>query len=48
MLKGTWGIVDSKLDTGFHCVRPTEIGNAISPCIFYSPLEQLGGESLFL
>lgn len=48
MLKGTWGIVDSKLDMGFHCVRPTEIGNAILHCIFYSPLEQLGGESLSL
>lgn len=46
MLKGTWGIVDSKLDMGFHCVSPTEIGNAILHCIFHSPLEQLGGESL--
>lgn len=34
MLKGTWGRVDSKLDMGFHCVRPTEIGNAILCCVF--------------
>jgi hypothetical protein len=39
--------VDSKLDMGFHCVRPTEIGNAILCCVSSSPLEQLGGESPF-
>lgn len=45
--RGPGGIVDSKLDMGFHCVRPTEIGNAILHCILHSPLEQLGGERLF-
>lgn len=45
MLKGTWGTVDNKLDVGFHCVRPTEIGNAISSCVSSSPLEQLGEAS---
>lgn len=48
MLKGTWGIVDSKLDTGFHCVRPTEIGNAILHCIFYSPLSNWEEKASFL
>lgn len=47
MLKGTWGIVDSKLDMGFHCVSPTEIGNAILHCIFHSPLEQQKEKALF-
>lgn len=47
MLKGTWGRVDRKLDQGFHCVKPTEIGNAIVHCVFHGPLEHLGGENSF-
>lgn len=47
MLKRTWEIVDRKWNIASHCVKPTEIDNAVMCCVFHRTREWVGRESLF-